>query len=113
MKQLGGAIVEALKCSVCIMFKDKLQGMRNFKLGFIDGSRNLRTSSFKDHAASDMHTRAMLLIWKGSSSSVVDYAPIAKDLHTLDPVTFATVSKKLEVTYFIAIFNIPRICACI
>lgn len=105
----GRTYVEAMKCSVCIRFKDKLQGMRNFKPGFIDGSRNLRASSFKDHAASDMHARAMLLLRKESSSSVVDYAPIAKALCRLDPATFATVSKKFEVAYFIAKENLALV----
>ena len=73
----------SVKCSVCIKFQDKLRGMRNFKPGFIDGSRNLRTSSFKDHAASDMHARVMLFWKKESSSSIVDYAPIAKAFHKL------------------------------
>ena len=80
----GRSHVEALMCSVCIKFKDKLEGMRNFKPGFIEGSRNLRASSFKDHAASDMHARAM------------------QALHRLGPATEATMSKKFEVAYFVA-----------
>ena len=76
--------VATLKCSVCIEFQDKLRGMRNYSNAFIGGSKNLRASSFKDHAASDMHARAMLLLKKQSSSDVTEYAPIAKALHTLD-----------------------------
>ena len=98
----GRSHVEALMCSVCIKFKDKLEGMRNFKPGFIEGSRNLRASSFKDHAASDMHARAMHLLRKESSSSVADYAPIVQALHRLGPATEATMSKKFEVAYFVA-----------
>ena len=94
--------VEAWKCSVCIKFRDKLRGMRNFKPGFSDGSRNLRTSSFKHHSASDMHARAMLLWKKESSSSVFDYAPIAKAFHKLDSGTEAYLCKKFEIAYFIA-----------
>ena len=71
--------------------------MRNFKPGFIGGSRNLRTSSFKDHATSDMHACAMLLWKKESSSSVVDYAPIAKAFHKLDSGTEAFLCKKFEI----------------
>ena len=54
----------ALKCSVCCQFRDKLIGMRNYSAAYIEGSTNLRTSSFKDHAASEMHSRAMLLLKK-------------------------------------------------
>ena len=43
------------KFSMCIKIQDKLRGMRNYSNAFIGGSKNLRASSFKDHAASDMH----------------------------------------------------------
>ena len=36
-------------------------GMRNYNAAFIEGTSNLRTSSFKDHASTEMHSRAMLL----------------------------------------------------
>ena len=52
---------------VCIQFQDKLRGMRNYSNAFIGESKNLRASSFKDHATSDMHARAMLLLKKQSS----------------------------------------------
>ena len=42
--------VSSLRCSVCIQFQSKLSGMRNYNPEFIDGSKNLRASSFKDHA---------------------------------------------------------------
>ena len=54
--------VISLKCSICTRFKDRLIGRRNFSSAFVDGSGNLRASSFKDHAASDMHSCAMLLL---------------------------------------------------
>ena len=41
------------------------------------GSKNLRASSYKDHVATDMHKRAMLLLKKQSSSDVTEYALIA------------------------------------
>ena len=53
--------VVALKCSVCCQFRGKLISMRNYSTAYIEGSTNLRTSSFKDHAASEMHLHAMLL----------------------------------------------------
>ena len=53
-----------LKCTVCHGFVDKIRESRNFSAAFIDGSENLRTSSFKDHAKTDMHERAMVLLKK-------------------------------------------------
>ena len=70
--------VSHLKYSVCERFVDKLRGCRNFSPAFIEGSTNLRTSSFKDHARSDMHERAMRLLKKEQSSNVFEYAPIAR-----------------------------------
>ncbi len=56
--------VSKLLCKVCKTFQGKLQGSRNFNTAFIDGSPNLRTSCFKDHASTDMHKRAMCLLKK-------------------------------------------------
>ena len=38
--------------------------MRNFRPAFIDGTTNVRTTTFKEHAATDMHARAMVLFKK-------------------------------------------------
>ena len=54
--------VLSLKCAVCSQFKDKLTSMCNYRSAFVDGTTNVRTSTFKDHAATDMHTRAMILL---------------------------------------------------
>ena len=53
--------VVSLKCSVCTRYSQKLVGMRNYNSAFVEGTSNLRTSSFKDHASSEMHARAMQL----------------------------------------------------
>ena len=53
--------ISALKCSVCKTYEERLYSCKHFKRAFIDGSINLRCSSFKDHAASDMHQKAMKL----------------------------------------------------
>ena len=53
--------VVTLKCSVCYQFSDKLDRMRNYNTAFVEGTNNLRSSSFKDHTASEMHSRGMLL----------------------------------------------------
>ena len=41
----------SLKCTVCSQFKDKLIFMRNYHPVFVEGTRNVRTSTFKEHAA--------------------------------------------------------------
>ena len=58
--------------------------MRNYNPAFVVGSKNLRASSYKDHAATDMHKRAMLLSKKQSSIDVTEYGLIANTLHNLD-----------------------------
>ena len=76
--------VATLKCSVCFRFNDKLRSARNYNSAFVVGSTNLRASAFKEHAASDMHLRAMTLLMKSLGSALVEYSPIAKMLSTLD-----------------------------
>ena len=66
--------VALLRCSVCKRFEERIKSSRNFSPAFIDGTSNLRTSSFKDHAKSDMHGRAMHLLRKEQSTSVTDYS---------------------------------------
>ncbi len=61
--------VAILRCKVCVLFEDKLKGMRNFNRAYIEGSSNLRTSSFTDHAKTEMNQRAMLLLKKGARNS--------------------------------------------
>lgn len=91
--------VDALACSVCTDFKSKLEGMRNYDPAFTKGSRNLRTSSFKDHAASSMHVRAMSLLKKQQGNDVTQYAWIAKALLTMEELSQVTLKRK---AYFIA-----------
>ena len=57
-------VVVALRCSVCKQFRDKLVGMRNYNSAYVKGSSNLRSSSFKDHASTEMHARAMQILKK-------------------------------------------------
>ena len=42
--------------------------MRNYHSAFINGTTDVRTSTFKEHARTDMHTRAMSLLKKQQSS---------------------------------------------
>ena len=41
--------------------------MPNYNPAFVVSSKNLQASSYKDHAATDMHKQAMLLFKKQSS----------------------------------------------
>ena len=62
-----------LKCSMCIQFNKKLQGLRNYNPPFVvHGSKDLQATSYKDYAATDIHKRAMLLSKKQSSSDVTE-----------------------------------------
>ena len=47
------------RCCVSAEFNEKLRGMCNYNPAFVVGSKNLRASSYKDHAATDMHKRAL------------------------------------------------------
>ena len=63
-------------CDLRARSKDRLVGRRNCSAAFVEGSVNLRTSSSKDHAASDMHSCAMLLLKKQ-----VVLVPASSSLH--------------------------------
>jgi len=62
--------VSVLKCSICIRFQEKLQSQKNYNSAYILGSKNLQTSLFKDHAASDMHQCAMMLYKKSQAGEM-------------------------------------------
>ena len=66
--------VLSLKCAVCSRFKDKLVSMGNHRPTFVEGTTNVRTSLFKEHAVTNMHARAMVLFKKQQSSTVCKYA---------------------------------------
>ena len=93
--------VMRLKYAVCAQFGTKLESMRNYRSAFIDGTSNVCTSTFKEHATTDMHTRAMSLFKKQQSSSVLEYAPIARALINL-PMDERTKKRKFKVSYMIA-----------
>ena len=57
---------------------ENLRGMCNYNPAFVVGSKNLRASSYKDHATTDMHKQALLLFKKQSSTDVTEYALSAK-----------------------------------
>ena len=65
-------------------------------------SKALRTSSFTDHAKTDMHHRAMTLLKRETATDVRSYAPIARSLYHMDKVTEETLKKKFGLAYFMA-----------
>ena len=96
--------VSTLSCSVCTQFQSKLKGMRNYNPAYIEGSNNLRASSFKDHTASDMHSRAMLMLKRAQSTDIPEYAPIARALHTMDSPVEQELKRKFDIAFMIAPF---------
>ena len=98
--------VGALKCSICIRFKDRVCNCRNYDPAFIHGSTNLRCSSFKDHALTDMHKKAMNLFRMAQSQDITAFAPIAREMLTIDADTEARMKKKFDLTYFLCKENL-------
>ena len=96
--------VLSLKCAVCSQFKDKLTSMRNYRPAFVEGTTNVRTSTFKDHAATDMHARAMTLFRKQHASHITEYSPIAAAFQrsSMDPTTREQTKRKFDIAYTIA-----------
>ena len=94
--------VSALQCSVCVKFEESIRSCRNFNPAFIHGSTNLRASSFKEHARTDMYARAMLLLRKEQASDVTEYTPIARVLTMMDSHAEEMLKKKFDVAYVLA-----------
>ena len=61
------------------------------------------SSAFKDHAATEMHSRAMSLFRKQQcgSTNPVDFAPIAKALCKMDENAAAIAQRKFDITYLL------------
>ena len=78
--------------------------MRNYRPGFIEGMSNVRTSTFKDHADTDMHKYTMVLLKKAQSSGPREYAPIARALgqSSMDAASTTKIKRKFETAYVIA-----------
>jgi len=60
--------------------------MRNFSQAFIEGTQNLRASSFKDQVASEMHKRLWMLLKKEQSTDVCQCAPIDMYMYKIHQV---------------------------
>ena len=82
--------------------------MRNFCSTFIEGTPNLRTTSFKDHAKSEMHERAMMLFKKkqAGTGNASNCPPIIQLIQNLDAATEARVKRKFDIAIFICKENL-------
>ena len=65
------------RCCVSAELYEKLRGMRNCNPAFAVSSKNLRASSYKDHAAT-CTSELCFFSKKQSSTDVTEYALIAK-----------------------------------
>ena len=59
----------------------------------------MKTSSFKDHASTEMHKKAMDLQKKSESNYSIQATSIAKVLHRIDSATLDTMRKKIDIAY--------------
>ena len=115
----GQKTVTKLKCKVCTKFKAKITTRRNFSNRWIAGAESVRTSNIRDHAHSDQHMHAMLLLKKEHADAkglgAASYAPIAQLLQGLSVDERAKLSKKFDIAYFaatekLAFTKYPSIC---
>ena len=59
----GTKVVRKLKCSVCGKFRSSLIRKRNFSDRWITGGADsIRTSNIRDHAISEQHSHAVIII---------------------------------------------------
>jgi hypothetical protein len=70
-----GSVVTALKCLTCTRYEDKVRSCKNFSPAFIEGTKQVKTSTFKAHAESIMHGRSMKLHKKNQGACFEKYAP--------------------------------------
>ena len=107
----GKKAVKRLKCSVCSKFKANIRGRRNFSERWIIGADSVRTSNVKDHAQSDQHAHAMLLLRKeqgrAAGLGVASYTPIAQALSKLPAEEKGKLRKKFNIANFVATEKLP------
>ncbi len=86
--------VAFINCSICTTFDEKIRGSRNYSDTFVVCSTNLRTSSFRVHAKTEMHKQRR--VKKSQGSQVTEYSPIAKELTTLDASAKQILTRSLK-----------------
>ena len=74
--------VDITRRSSFVRVESRVQGSKNFSPTFLEDSTNLRTSSVRDHARSDMHRKAMALSRRFFYA--MDQSPIMKALSRMD-----------------------------
>jgi len=91
-------VVPARVYCVCIQ---QLTLLRNHNPAFINGSKNTRTSAFKERTNTEMHKCAMMLYKKQHSINVCEYAPIAKAIlqPSMDEATRQKLKHKFKISY--------------
>ena len=70
-KDGGKKMVSQLKCKVCIDFADRIRSSKNFSDKWIVGADSVRISNVRDHAQSDQHSCAMLLLRKQQANQLM------------------------------------------
>ena len=91
----------ALRCTVCMKFTDSIRSCRNFNSAFIDGSTNFRVSSFKEHAKTDIHARAMMLLKKKRKHLMLrSTLPLLE--HSVQWIAMLKGKGKFDVAYMLA-----------
>lgn len=65
----GKKVVSQLKCKVCSDFADRIRSSKNFSDKWIVRADSVRVSNVRDHAQSDQHGHAMLLLKKQKAKS--------------------------------------------
>ena len=96
--------VTSLNRSLCRQFKERISSMRNYRPAFVEGTTNIKLSAVKDHAVTEKHHRAMLLLKTEHAVDLCECAPIAKSLFQpkMDEVPQLRIKQKFEIAYVIA-----------
>ena len=71
---------------------------------FTEGPTNIRALTFKDHVATNMHKGAMALEAKEAASSLMEFAPTAKEMaqSNLSEASRLKIKRKMDIAYTIA-----------
>lgn len=115
----GTKVVKKLKCTVCTTFRSRILCKRNFSDRWISGADSVRTSNIRDHASSEQHGHAMVLLQKKAASaagqSLTSSAPIVVALNSLPEDEKVRLRHKFDIAYFLAVEKIsfrkfPSVC---
>ncbi len=111
--QQDTSLVSTLWCSICRQYENGISSLKNFSRAWIDGSSNHKTSNVSDHANSDSHKAAMILLRKEQAKArnepITSYSPIARSLlsNSMNPAVRERVNKKFDISFVLAKEHIP------